>query len=382
MKSLDSKLPETGTSIFTIMSAMARDQDAINLAQGFPDFDCSEKLRAIIHRNLDSGHNQYAPMTGVQELRNALSDKVAFLYDCHIDAINEICITAGATQGLFTAIGCLINSGDEVIIFEPAYDSYSPSIRCFGGIAVPYVCRPPDFSVDWDQFENLITPKTRLIILNNPMNPTGKVFSDEDMINLERIVLSHGLFLLSDEVYEHLVYDGLAHQSVLKYPALLERSFLVYSFGKSLHATGWKIGYVVGREELMKEFRKIHQFNVFSVNSFMQYAIAEYIRDTDSYLSLSAFYQEKRDLLSQYLKQTRFKEIKCNGTYFQLYDYSAISNESDREFAIRLTHEYKVAVIPLSPFCSQPYLHNLVRICFAKTNEVLEKACSRLSNVR
>lgn len=378
---IQSKLPNVGTTIFTVMSALANEHQAINLSQGFPNFDCSPRLRQLVEHYLQNGYNQYAPMAGVPLLRERLAEKVASLYGLSIDPNTEITITAGATQAIFTIISAFIKSGDEVILIEPAYDSYRPSIELNGGVPVIYELTAPDYKIDWTKFEALISDKTRMIIFNTPHNPTGTILNEADLKALERLTENTDILLLSDEVYEHLVYDQASHQSVLRYPKLYERSLATYSFGKTFHSTGWKIGYCIAPEYLMKEFRKVHQFNVFSVNTPLQYAIADFLAKPEEYLSLNNFYQQKRDFFLQAIAGSRFRPITCEGTYFQLLDYSAISDEKDTAFAKRMTTEFGVASIPVSVFYSDQRDEKVVRLCFAKTEEVLAKAGELLQKI-
>ena len=381
MKEINSKLKSSGISIFGIMSELARKHKAINLGQGFPNFDCPKELRDLVSFHLNDGKNQYCPMPGLLELRKMLSEKILKLYSKNINPETEITITAGATQAIFTTITALIDSGDEVIIIEPAYDSYRPSIQLSGGKVVPYELKAPEFKIDWDELKLLITSKTKMIITNNPQNPIGKIMDEGDLKALDDIVIKHDLFLLSDEVYEHLTYDNLQHQSVLRYPNLFERSICTYSFGKTFHNTGWKMGYCVAPEYIMKEIRKVHQWNVFSVNSFVQYALADFLKNEDHYLSLSKFYQEKRDFLQEGLKGSRLRPLPCNGTYFQLYDYSEISPLDDLEFAKSLVIDHGVASIPVSAFYQSRRQNKVIRLCFAKTEETLAEAAKVLSSI-
>jgi len=376
-----SKLPNVGTTIFTVMSALAQEHKAINLAQGFPDFEASSRLTDLVYQYMRSGHNQYAPMPGLPVLRTRIAEKIALLYDVAIDPGSEITITAGATQALFTAIGAFISPGDEVILLEPAYDSYRPSVEVFGGKAVVYELSFPDYRVDWSALQQQISPKTRMIIINTPQNPAGSLFSDADMLALARLTAGTNILVLSDEVYEHLVFDGLRHESVLRYPELRERSLAVYSFGKTFHNTGWKIGYCVAPPALTAEFRKVHQFNVFSVNTPMQYALADFLADPSEYLGLSAFYQQKRDFFLEVTAGSRLRPLTCHGSYFQLFDYSAISDEPDEAFACRLTTEHGVAAIPVSVFYSSKRDDRVIRLCFAKKEETLEDAGAKLRYV-
>lgn len=378
---ITSKLPNTGTTIFTIMSHLANEHGAINLSQGFPNFDCSKRLQSLVEKYVSSGYNQYAPMAGVPKLRQRIANKIEGLYHHKINPDTQITITAGATQALFTAISAFVRPDDEVIIIEPAYDSYRPSVEANGGIAISYGLAAPDYRVDWMHLRKLVTVKTKMIIFNTPHNPTGTIWTAEDLKNLEKLTEGTDIVVLSDEVYEHLVFDGKQHESVLLYPELFKRSLAVYSFGKTLHATGWKLGYVVGAEALMKEFRKIHQFNVFCVNTPMQYAIADFLENPEEYITLPDFYQKKRDFFNAEMQGSSLQPLGCSGTYFQLFDYSAISQEKDTEFAKRLTTEFGVAAIPVSVFNSNGNDDKAIRLCFAKTEETLAQAGKLLRNI-
>lgn len=376
-----SKLPHIGTTIFTVMSALANECGAINLSQGFPNFDPPQTLRDLVTKYLNQGMNQYAPMPGVPALRQALAAKIQALYGLAVNPETEITITAGGTQALFTAIATLIRPGDEVILLEPAYDSYGPSVEVQGGKPVPYELKAPDYRVDWDELAQLITPSTRMIITNTPHNPTGKVFSQEDLSALERLAEAHDLLVLSDEVYEHLIFDGRTHESVFRYPNLFRRSLAVFSFGKTFHGTGWKLGYCVAPEPLMAEFRKVHQFNVFSVNTPIQYALAEFLQYPEEYLQLPAFYQAKRDFFLEAIAGTGLRPIACEGTYFQLVDYNAVSDLGDFEFCQWLTRKVGVAAIPVSSFYGNKRDDRVLRFCFAKTEEVLAQAGEKLKTL-
>ena len=376
-----SKLPHVGTTIFTVMSALANEHGAINLSQGFPNFPSSDRLSDLVCQYMKKGYNQYAPMAGVPVLREQLADKVQRLYGATINPDTEITITAGATQALFTAIAAFVSSGDEVILIEPAYDSYRPSIEVNGGVPVPYKLSAPDYRVDWAALGRLVTAHTRMIIINTPHNPTGTVLKAEDLKALENLTAGTDILVLSDEVYEHLIYDGQQHQSVLRFPGLWERSLATYSFGKTFHNTGWKIGYCLAPAHLMEEFRKVHQFNVFSVNTPMQYALADYLADPETYLSLDDFFQQKRDFFLDAMKGSRLQPLRCEGTYFYLFDYSAISDEPDTKFAKRMTTEWGVAAIPVSVFYSNGSSDKVIRLCFAKTEETLERAGALLRKI-
>lgn len=373
-----SKLPGWGASIFAEMTTLSNKYDAINLAQGFPNYDGHTELKELMNKYIQKGMNQYAQMPGVPELRQAIADKIEKSYNLSIDPNNEICVVAGATQGIHTIIDAFIHPGDEVIIIEPAYDSYLPGILVNKGVPVPYRVTAPDFRVDWTELEKLASNQTRMIIVNNPHNPTGKIFSTHDLEELTRISVEHDLLVLSDEVYEHMVFDEKKHVSALEYPELHKRCLTTFSFGKTFHFTGWKCGYVIAPPELMKEFKKVHQFTVFTVHTPTQYAIAEFLGDSAHYDTLPAFFQKKRDLLEKTLRDTGFKPIKAEGTYFQIYDYSDLSNHQDRVFCNELVKEKGVALIPLSPFYSDPPEDTVVRFCFAKTDETLIKVADAL----
>ncbi len=379
--SIHSKLPNVGTTIFTVMSQLASEHNAINLAQGFPNFDCDTELKEKVAHYMNIGKNQYVPMAGVPELRQAISNKINSIYNRQLDVDSEITVTAGATQAIMTAILALVKKGDEVIIFEPAYDCYLPSIELVGARAVPYQLKAPDFKIDWVECRALVTDKTRMIIINTPHNPTGQVLSSEDMRFLNEMTENTDTIILSDEVYEHIIFDGLRHESVLYYEELYKRSLVVFSFGKTFHNTGWKTGYAVGPDYLMKEFKKVHQFNVFSVNSFVQYGLADYLKSEEKYNVLPAFYQAKRDCFEEAMSASSLRPLKCEGTYFQLYDYSSVSDENDMDFARRLTQDYGVAVIPISVFYHDRYDNKVVRFCFAKTEDVLQEAGQRLASL-
>ena len=375
---IDSRFPAMGTTIFTVMSRMAAECGAVNLSQGFPDFQAEPALFDALHRHMLAGRNQYAPMAGMPELRTAIVGKVAALYGPRYDLESEVTVTAGATQAIFTAIAAFVRPGDEVIVFEPVYDSYVPAIETVGGKAVHARLQFPDYTPDWAQLQALITPRTRMILINSPHNPTGSLLTAADLDKLAEILRGTDIVVLSDEVYEHIVFDGAQHASVCAHPELAERSIVVSSFGKTYHITGWKIGYVVGPAALMAEFRKVHQFNVFTVHAPSQLALAEYMQDTSRHLALAAFYQEKRDFFRQILAQTPFELLPCRGTYFQLARYKAISDLPDREFAAWMTREIGVAVIPVSVFYHDAHDERVVRFCFAKQPETLLAAGERL----
>lgn len=378
---IQSKLPDVGTTIFTVMSRLANEHRAINLSQGFPNFDCSPRLIQLVNEYMNKGMNQYAPMAGAMPLREQLAQKIYTLYQNSIHPETEITITAGATQAIYCVIAAFIRQNDEVIIVDPAYDSYAPSVVLNGGKPVAYELKSPNYNINWTELEQLVSPKTKMIVVNTPHNPTGSILSAKDMRTLQDLVEKYDLLVLSDEVYEHLIYDDVLHESALKYPQLFQRTLATYSFGKTFHSTGWKMGYCVASEHLMKEFRKVHQFNVFSVNTPVQYAMAEFLKNPDEYLSLPYFYQQKRDFFEQAMSTSRFEPLSCSGTYFQLYDYSAISDESDIDFTKRLTTEYGVAAIPISVFYTSKRDEKVIRLCFAKTEETLEKAAELLVKV-
>ena len=375
---IDSKFPNTGVTIFSVMSKLAADCGAINLSQGFPDFQAEPALFEATLRAMRAGRNQYPPMTGMPELRAAIADKVAALYGVRYDAEHEITVTAGATQALFTAIAAFVRKGDEVIVFEPCYDSYVPSIETVGGRALHAQLRFPDYKPDWNQVRSLISPRTRMIIINSPHNPTGSLLDADDLAALAEITRDTDVIVLSDEVYEHIVFDGVRHASVATHPELAARSIAVSSFGKTYHITGWKIGYVFGAAALMAEFRKVHQFNVFTVNTPCQIGIAEYMGDASRHLGLAVFYQHKREFFREQLRGSRFALLPCRGTYFQLARYDRISDLPDLEFAKWLTQEVGVAVIPVSAFYQNGHDDRVVRFCFAKQEETLVAAGEKL----
>lgn len=378
---ITSKLPSIGPTIFTIMSSLAIEHNAINLGQGFPDYEMSEELIALVDKHMKAGHNQYVHMNGLPALRNIISEKVFDLYRQKVNPETEITITPGGTYAIYTALTTVLQPGDEVIVFEPAYDSYIPNIEINGAVPVLIELTYPDYKIDWNVVREKITTKTKMIMLNTPHNPTGSVLSKEDIIELQKIVAGTQIFILSDEVYEHLIFDGLQHESMLRYPDLFERSFVCFSFGKVYHCTGWKLGYCIAPSAMMNEFRKVHQFNCFTTNSPMQYALADYLHNKDSYLQLGNFLQQKRDHLLQLMKQTKFKPLPSHGSYFQLYSYEDISDESEKDLAIRLTKEYGVATIPTSAFYKNEKDNKVLRFCFAKKESTLEEAVNRLGKM-
>jgi len=376
---LSSKLPHAGTTIFTVMSQLAKQHQAINLSQGFPDFDGPAELRQRVTYHLEHGKNQYAPLSGVPELLEEIANKIEGLYEQKVNPLEEIVITPGATEALFCAITAVVNPGDEVIIFDPAYDTYEPAVTLNQGITRRISLNTLDFAVDWDRVRESVNDRTRLIILNTPHNPSGATWTERDINELRDIVASTGVLLLSDEVYEHIIFDGRQHHSLLRYADLAERAFCVFSFGKTYHATGWRVGYCVAPKPLMAEFRRIHQFINFSTQTPVQYALADFLRDCpEHHQQLGDFYQQKRDLFCELLGPSRFTFSPAAGTFFQLADYSEISDEPDTEFAERLTREHKVAVIPVSVFYQDPPDQRRVRFCFAKGNDTLRAAAERL----
>ncbi len=378
---LRSKLPDVGLTIFSVMTKLSNDYNAINLSQGFPDFDVHSDLVNLVNKYMRSGHNQYAPMQGVLILREMIAEKVMELYNAVYDPVSEITVTSGATEALFAAIAAVVHKGDEVIVLEPAFDSYVPAIELNGGIPVYVKFRFPEYRIDWDEVKQAVTTKTRLIILNSPHNPTGAVLSGDDIAALKHIVINTEILILSDEVYEHIIFDGIRHESISRHPELLSRSFVISSFGKTYHTTGWKIGYCLAPAALSKEFQKVHQFLTFASNTPIQFAYAEFMRNKDVYLNLSTFYQQKRDRFLKLIEKSRFKPIPCYGTYFQMLDYSEISDESDMEFSKRLIIEHGVASIPPSVFYHQKDDHNVLRFCFAKKDETLDKAAEKLCQI-
>lgn len=378
---LKSKLPKTGTSIFAVMTALANEQQAVNLAQGFPDFACSDKLIDLVHQYMKKGFNQYAPMPGLMSLREKIALKTEALYSARYDPEKEITITPGGTHALYAAITAVVKEGDEVIVLEPCYDSYVPAIQLNGGRPVFFELKYPDYKVDWNELKKLINYKTRMIIINTPHNPSGTTLSAQDMLKLQKIVHNTEIVILSDEVYEHIIFDQLEHQSVARFPKLAERSMIVSSFGKTYHTTGWKMGYVLAPANLTAELRKVHQFMAFSTNTPVQYALSDFIDDKSAYLGLAAFYQEKRDTFRKLVKGSRFKLMECEGSYFQLLNYSKITQEKDAEFAMRLTREFKIASIPVSAFYHKQVDNHVLRFCFAKSNETLEKAAELICKI-
>ena len=378
---LKSKLPNVGTTIFTTMSRMASDSGAINLSQGFPGFPVDQKIVNLVNKYTEMGYNQYAPMSGMPQLRESISLKTQICYDFLPDTETEICVTSGATEALYAAITATVNQGDEVIIFEPAYDSYVPAIILNGGIPVPIQLTYPDYKIDWNQVKDKLSDKTKLIITNTPHNPTGSTWTNSDLENLKEITANTAITIISDEVYEHIIYNSNKHVSVLLDEELRKRSFTISSFGKTFHVTGWKTGYCIAPNHLLDEFKKVHQFLTFSTSTPMQMALSEYMRDSNTYLSIPEFYQEKRDYFQTLLKQSNFEILPCSGTYFQLLGYKNISNEQDTIFAEKLCKNHGVASIPISVFYEDKLDMNVLRFCFAKENEDLERAAEKLNKI-
>jgi methionine transaminase len=378
---ISSKLPNVKTTIFTVMGALANKHNAINLSQGFPNFKSDKKLIDLVSKAMNSGYNQYAPMAGILELREAISKKFKSLYNTNYHPETEITVTAGATQAIYTIISAFIQKDDEVIIFRPAYDCYEPAIELNGGKTISIQLESPIYNVNWEDVKQKINDNTKMIIINTPQNPSGTLFSKDDMLQLQALTKGTNIIVLSDEVYEHIIFDDEKHQSVCLFPDLKSRSFITASFGKTFHNTGWKMGYCCAPKELMEEFRKVHQFNVFCVNHPIQKALAEYLQEASHYLELSRFYQEKRDLFLNLIKTSRFKFIPSKGTYFQSLDYSDITSEYDVDFAKRLTIEKGIASIPLSVFNNNNLDHKMLRFCFAKTDDTLKQAAEILNRI-
>ena len=378
--SIKSKLPDTGQTIFSVMSSLAAKHNAINLGQGFPDFAMSAVLIDLVSRAMKEDHNQYVHMNGLLTLRESISEKISFLYQRNIDPETEITITPGATYAIYTALTSVLQPGDEVIVFEPAYDSYIPNIEINGAKAIRLSLSYPDYKINWDLVKENITADTRMIMLNSPNNPTGNILDTNDMLQLQDVVAGTRILIMSDEVYEHIIFDEMQHESILKYPDLFKRSFISFSFGKVYNCTGWKIGYCIAPGYLMNEFRKVHQFNCFSCNSPVQFALAEFLKEKKTYLGLGSFLQNKRDFFYDLMKKTKFKALPSHGSYFQLYNYSAISDLKENDFAIRLTKEAGVVTIPLSSFYKNPTDDKVLRFCFAKKESTLTEAVERLLN--
>lgn len=378
---IQSKLPKVGTTIFTVMSVLAAQHKAINLGQGFPDFPMSEELVALVNEAMKAGHNQYVHMNGYLPLREAIAEKAEFLYQASINPDTQITVTPGGTYALYTALTTILQPGDEVIVFEPAYDSYIPAIELNGAIAVSIELIFPEYKIDWLAVRNKISERTRAIMINSPHNPTGSVLSKEDIEQLKALTKDTQIIIISDEVYEHLIFDNKQHESILKYPDLLERSFVSFSFGKIYHCTGWKLGYSISSEYLMKEFRKIHQFNCFSCDSPKQVALASFLKQKENYLQLGSFLQEKRDFFQSLMSQTKLRALPSFGSYFQIYSYRNISDEPEKDMAMRLTKERGVATIPVSAFYTSDVNNQVLRFCFAKKESTLEAAAEKLVHI-
>jgi methionine aminotransferase len=379
--SLQSKLPATGVSIFSVMSRLAEEQGAINLSQGFPDFDCAPELVEAVARCMRDGHNQYAPMPGIFALRQALARKIELLYGHRYDPATEITVTSGATEGIFSTLTALVRPGDEVILLQPAYDSYSPAVQLSGGTPVFVTLRGPDYHVDWGEVRRAVTRRTRVIMVNSPHNPTGMVLGRDDLRQLASILEHTDAFVVADEVYEHIVFDGRRHESLAMHPDIASRAVIISSFGKTFHTTGWKIGYCAAPEALSAEVARVHQFVTYAVNGAIQRAYAEFVMRDPEASGVASFYQAKRDLFLRLIEGSRFRPLPCRGTYFQMVDYSAITAERDREFALRLINEHGVAAIPVSPFMTGVDPGPVLRFCFAKRDETLERAAERLRQV-
>ena len=376
-----SKLPNLELTIFAVMTQMAIKHKAINLSQGFPDFDTYPELISLVQKYMREGHNQYAPMQGVMPLRERIAEKVSAIYGTQYDPATEITVTAGATESIFAAITAVVKKDDEVIIIEPAYDAYAPIVQLNGGIPIYLQLQFPDYHIDWNEFENAVSDKTRLIILNYPHNPTGAVLTKEDIANLIQITEDTQALIVSDEAYEHIIFDDRQHESMVRHPQLARRSFVICSFGKTYHTTGWKIGYCLAPEPLSAELQKIHQYLTFACNTPIQMAYAEFMGNKDLYLKLPAFYQQKRDLFLNLIEKSRFRPLPCKGTYYQMLDYSQISEKPDTEFAKQLTVEHGVAAIPPSSLYHQKVDHKVLRFCFAKKSETLESAAKKLCRI-
>lgn len=377
-RTFDSKLPNVGQSIFAEMSGLANEYQALNLAQGFPNFDCPPGLMDRVEHHMRKGRNQYAPMPGVPELKEQIADKVETLYGAQYDPDTEITVTAGATQGLYAVLTTVIGEGDEVIVIEPAFDAYRPMIELNKGVPKYVKLQPPDFQIDWQEVRQQISSATRAILINTPHNPSGMVMQEADLAQLEQIAASHDLFIISDEVYEHMVFDGQEHLSVCRYPHIRQKSFAVFSFGKTYHTTGWKVGYVLAPQDLTAEMRKVFQYIMFAVSTPMQYAYADYLQHKKHYLELHDFYQEKRDSFARMLQGSRFNLLPCPGTYFQVADYSAITDEPDVDLCKRLITDHGLAAVPISVFYSDKIDNQVIRFCFAKDDETLEKGAEIL----
>ena len=378
---LVSKLPSVGVTIFTVMSKLANDTGAINLSQGFPDFNCDPGLIDAVAQKMREGNNQYCPMPGVLPLREALSKKIEGLYGRHYDPVTEITITSGATEALFSTITALVHPGDEVIVFEPAYDSYVPALQLSGGLPVFVTLRHPDYRIDWDEVRRAVTPKTKLILLNSPHNPTGTMLGPEDIRELKDVLSRTDAYVVADEVYEHIVFDGGRHESLARDADIASRAIVISSFGKTYHTTGWKVGYAAAPAAITKEIQGVHQWVTFTVNGAIQLAYADLVNQDPEVRALSGFYQAKRDLFLELMKGSRFRPLPSRGTFFQLMEYGDITGEPDRDFAVRMTKEHGVASIPLSPFLHTTTAGTVLRFCFAKTDETLRAAAERLCRI-
>ncbi|HEX2845065.1 MAG TPA: methionine aminotransferase [Chitinophagaceae bacterium] len=376
-----SKLPDISTNIFTVMSALAAEHKAVNLGQGFPDFPMNQDLIGLVEKSMRSGYNQYSPMQGYLPLREILSQKIHSLYGASVSPDSQITVTPGGTYGIYTALTALLRPGDEVIIFEPAYDSYIPTVVVNGATPVLINLQFPEYKIDWEEVKRKITPRTKLIMLNSPHNPTGSILKEEDINQLRTLVAGTGIYILSDEVYEHLIYDNAQHCSMLRYPDLLEKSFVCFSFGKVYHCTGWKLGYVVSSPSLMKEFRKLHQFNCFACHTPSQVALSSFLENKEAYIGLGSFMQQKRDYFISLMKDTKFDLLDSKGSYFICATYNRISDEKDIDFAIRITKEFGVATIPVSAFYQGGTDNKVIRFCFAKKEDTLEKAVDKLRKI-
>lgn len=373
-------MPNTGETIFTVMSVLAAKHHAINLGQGSPNFETNQKLIELVYKAMKDGHNQYAHKNGLMALRESIAEKVNFLYNVTIDPATEITVTPGATYAIYTALTSVLNKGDEVIVFEPAYDSYVPNIEVNGAIPVLIPMLYPDYQIDWNLVKQKITPATKMIMLNSPHNPTGRILSKNDIDQLIKIVDGTNILILSDEVYEHIIFDSHQHESILKYPELFQRSFVTFSFGKVYHCTGWKMGYCIAPEWLMKEFSKVHQYNCFSCNTPLQFALATFLKDKNQYLELAAFFQSKKDHFQRLMAETNFMPLPSFGSYFQLYSYTDVSDETELNFAKKLTIKAGVACIPVSAFYQNGKDDKVIRFCFAKKESTLNEAVQRLKN--
>ncbi|HEY9362489.1 MAG TPA: methionine aminotransferase [Chitinophagaceae bacterium] len=378
MPAIQSKLPAVGTTIFTIMSALASKHGAVNLGQGFPDYSMNSELIDLVKEAMKTGHNQYVHMAGYAPLRKAIAEKIKSSYQTNIDPETEVTITPGGTYAVYTALTTVLQPGDEVIVFEPAYDSYLPNIEINGAVPVLINLQFPEYKINWDLVRQKITTKTKVIMLNSPHNPTGAVLSKNDLSELRSVIADTNIFIVSDEVYEHLIFDEIEHESILRYPDLLQRSFVCFSFGKNYHCTGWKLGYCIAPGKLMNEFKKVHQFNAFSCHTPTQVALAKYLQNKEAYNSLGKMMQAKRDFFQRLMERTKFTPLPSHGSYFQLYKYENISDEADTEFAKRLTIENKVATIPVSAFYRSGKDDKVLRFCFAKKNETLQQAVENL----